>query len=251
MFLRYLDEIYCYFYKNSLEFFNRGRKVTEMSIPRREIKTRDAKWAQNLAKFIAQKTNITPNAISVLSVFFGFVAFLGYCCCVIPRYPEKLYFLSPIVVILGIQCRLICNLIDGMVAIEGGKHSVIGGVYNEFPDRVSDTFIIVGAGIAGLSVHSIMLGMIAALLAVLTAYTRLLGGTVGADQYFVGPMAKQHRMALLTVTAFVSLFQPLCPELNTILYPAVLFVIALGCVITVWRRLNFIKKDLETKEQKS
>ena len=218
-----------------------------MSSPRREIKTRDTKWAQNLAKFVATKTNITPNAISVMSVFCGFIAFLGYCGYAIPQYPEKLYFLLPIVVIFGIQSRLICNLIDGMVAIEGGKHSVIGGVYNEFPDRISDTFIIVGAGVAGLSVYSVMLGLIAALLAVLTAYTRLLGGTVGADQYFIGPMAKQHRMAILTVTAVVSLFQPLCPNLNSILYPVVLAVIILGCVITVWRRLDYIKKDLESK----
>lgn len=218
-----------------------------MTSPRREIKTRDTKWAQALAKFVATKTNITPNAISVLSVFFGIFAFCAYCLYITPYAAGKFYFLIPILVILGIQLRLICNLIDGMVAIEGGKHSVIGGIYNEFPDRISDTFIILGAGVAGGSIGSLMLGLIAALLAVLTAYTRLLGGTVGADQYFIGPMAKQHRMALLTVTALVSLFQPLFPPLNVLMYPIVLIIISIGCVITVWRRLNHIKNELENK----
>ena len=144
--------------------------------------------------------------------------------------------------------RLICNLIDGMVAVEGGKHSVVGGIYNEFPDRISDTFILVGAGIAGITFGSFVLGLLAALLAVLTAYTRLLGGTVGADQYFIGPMAKQHRMALLTFASLVCLFQPLVPFINAIVYPITLVIICLGCVITVWRRLNHIKNELESKE---
>lgn len=219
-----------------------------MTSPRREIKTRNAKWAQDLSKFIATKTNITPNAISVWSVFFGFVALCAYCLYLTPLAAGKFYFIIPVLIIFGIQMRLICNLIDGMVAIEGGKHSIIGGIYNEFPDRISDTFILIGAGIAGMSIYSVMLGLAAAMLAVLTAYTRLLGGTIGADQYFIGPMAKQHRMALLTATALVSLFQPLVPQINEIMYPAVLLIICLGCIITVIRRLDHIKKELENKQ---
>ena len=218
-----------------------------MNSPRREIKTRNAKWAQDFAKFIATKTNITPNEISIASIICGIIAFLGYCGYIIPQYPEKYYFILPVIIIFGIQSRLICNLIDGMVAIEGGKHSVIGGIYNEFPDRISDTFILVGAGIAGLSIYSFILGLIAAMLAMLTAYTRLLGGTIGAQQYFIGPMAKQHRMAILTFTAGVSLLQVFYLPLNKILYPVILGIISIGCIITVWRRLHYIKNELESK----
>lgn len=219
-----------------------------MESPRREIKTRNTKWAQALASFIATKTNITPNMISVFSILFAAIAFLGYCLYANPICVGKFYFVIPIIIIFGIQMRLICNLIDGMVAVEGGKKSVVGGIYNEFPDRISDTLILVGAGFAGITFGSVLLGFVAALLAVLTAYTRLLGGTVGADQYFIGPMAKQHRMALLTVAAVVCLFQPLVPLINIIVYPIVLIIICLGCVITVWRRLNHIKKELISKE---
>lgn len=220
-----------------------------MTSPRREIKTRDTKWAQAVAKFIAEKTNITPNAISVLSIFFGFFAFCAYCLYLLPFSAGKFYFVIPVLVIFGIQMRLLCNLFDGMVAVEGGKGSVVGGIYNEFPDRISDTFIIVGAGIAGLTIGSVMLGLIAALLAVLTAYTRLLGGTIGANQYFIGPMAKQHRMALLTAASVICLFQPFYNGINLVVYPIVMLIICIGCIITVWRRLNHIKNELLNNEK--
>ena len=43
------------------------------------------------------------------------------------------------------------------------------------------------------------LGWAAAVLAVLTAYVRVLGGSLGLTQHFIGPMAKQHRMFTLTL----------------------------------------------------
>lgn len=222
-----------------------------MATPRREIKTRDTQWAKNLAKFVATKTNITPNTISVLSVFCGFIAFLGYCGYVIPQVPEKMYFILPVIAIFGIQTRLICNLIDGMVAIEGGKKSAVGDIFNEFPDRLSDTLIIVGAGVAGGSWFSLCLGLLAALVAMFTAYTRVLGGAIGVNQYFIGPMAKQHRMALLTVINFACIFTFAVPNIHLWAYPAALVIITIGSLITVYRRVNHIAKDLIEKAKEN
>lgn len=216
---------------------------------RRQLKSRDSKWAQVLSKWVATKTAVSPNQISVISVFFAFIAFVGYCLCRTQLAQSSLYFLIPLIIIFGIQMRLICNLIDGMVAVEGGKKTIDGGIYNEFPDRIADTLIIVGAGIAGQSDLSLFLGLFAALLAVLTAYTRLLGGTLGAEQYFSGPMAKQHRMAFLTGAAVLSLIQYWYPGINEKMYPIVLGIMCLGCIITVWRRLWQIKKDLIEKSK--
>jgi hypothetical protein len=88
------------------------------------------------------------------------------------------------------------------------------------------------------------LGWLAALIAVLTAYVRVLGHSAGTPDFFAGPMAKQHRMALMTgacalcaVGAFWSLQQP-------ILY-AGLIAIALGGVATIVRRLALIIRTLE------
>ena len=47
-----------------------------------------------------------------------------------------------------IQLRLIANLLDGLVAVEGGKRTPTGELYNEAPDRIADTAVLVGAGYA-------------------------------------------------------------------------------------------------------
>ena len=64
-----------------------------MGTPRREIKSRDTAWAKALATFIATKTNITPNDISVFSGVCGLFAFIGYCGYIGPQVPEKYYFI--------------------------------------------------------------------------------------------------------------------------------------------------------------
>ena len=220
-----------------------------MATPRREVKTRDTAWARALATFIATKTNITPNDISVFSVICGLLAFLGYCGYICPQIPEKYYYVLPIIAIFGIQLRLICNLIDGMVAVEGGKKSAVGDIYNEFPDRLSDTLIIVGAGIAGGTWLSACLGLLAALFAMFTAYTRVLAGAIGATQKFLGPMAKQHRMALLTVANFVCIAECCVPNLHTKVFPIALIIIIFGTIITVWRRVNCAAKELIEKAE--
>ena len=40
---------------------------------------------------------------------------------------------------LVIQLRLLANLLDGLVAVEGGRGSATGALYNELPDRIEDT----------------------------------------------------------------------------------------------------------------
>ena len=46
------------------------------------------------------------------------------------------------------QLRLLCNMLDGMVAVEGGKGSRTGEIYNEVPDRIADPLLLVPAGYA-------------------------------------------------------------------------------------------------------
>ena len=45
--------------------------------------------------------------------------------------------------------------------------------------------------------YGALLGWSAAVLAVLTAYVRVLGASLGTTHQFIGPMAKPHRMALV------------------------------------------------------
>lgn len=132
------------------------------------------------------------------------------------------------------------NLFDGMVAVEYGKRSAVGGLYNEVPDRVSDTFILIGAGYAVSDMqYGMTLAWVAVCLSVTTAYIRTLGASLGTPHYFIGPMAKQHRMALLTVACVVALFY----------VPAIwyaLIVMNVGLVATCFRRLSKISNYLNT-----
>ncbi|MGO4741045.1 CDP-alcohol phosphatidyltransferase family protein [Bosea sp. 2KB_26] len=130
------------------------------------------------------------------------------------------------------QHRLLCKLFDGMVAIEGGKQAPDGPFWNEFPDRIADILILVGAGY-GAGVPA--LGWAAAGLAVLTAYTRELGRACGLPADFSGPMAKQHRMAVITAAAVLSPLEPLWRGHNEVLVFA-LWLIATGAAVTTLRR---------------
>ena len=61
-------------------------------------------------------------------------------------------------------------MLDGMVAVEGGKGSPDGPIWNEAPDRYSDIVILVGAGYgaAFAGAASPSLGWAAAVFAVMT-----------------------------------------------------------------------------------
>jgi phosphatidylglycerophosphate synthase len=159
----------------------------ESEANRRPIAARDSAWARRSAAALA-RSSITPNQISAASVLFaaiGAALLLGWLT------PVRL-----VVCALCIQLRLVCNLLDGMVAMEGGKASPVGKLYNEFPDRIADSLLIVAAGYA---CDYPALGWLGALLAALTAYIRVFGGSIGLAQDFRGPFAKQQRMAVLTL----------------------------------------------------
>lgn len=151
---------------------------------------------------------------------------------------------------VGIQLRLLCNLFDGMVAVEGGFASKSGEIFNELPDRFSDVFILAGAGyIQGDNLLSIQLGWAAAALAIITAYVRALGASAGAGQQFLGPMAKPQRMAIMTGVCLIEAFRSWTGLADSFpkgtIMVAILGVILAGCFVTITRRTIRICRVLE------
>lgn len=202
---------------------------------RRPLSSRDASWAKNTAAFLAARKT-KPNSISVWSIVFAACAGLGF----LLSNSNVWWMLAAAA---GIQLRLICNLLDGMVAIEGGLKSKTGDVFNDLPDRFADLFIIVPAGYAIPWSHGPELAWCAGALAVFTAYVRVLGGSIGLRQDFVGPMAKQQRMAILTVSALITIAEGGSRYVLT----AALAVVALGSLVTVLRRTARILRLLEER----
>lgn len=211
--------------------------------PRRPLKSRDKQWARVSAEWLARH-GAKPNAISFCSVFFAAAA--GVALYFSGHSTGLIRDLRLIGAVAGIQLRLLCNLLDGMVAVEGGRKTATGEIWNDFPDRLADLFILVPVGYGIGTVFAIAAGWAAGVLAVLTAYVRILAGSAGAQQRFLGPMAKQHRMALMSAACVVSLAEPFFAERGTVLL-VTLAIVALGSLITVIRRLHRLAHDLRER----
>jgi phosphatidylglycerophosphate synthase len=211
---------------------------------RRPIAARGWPIWQHTAKWLARR-GVSPNGISLAGMGCGVAAGAALASTSYAPGWEHLGWLAAAVLI---QLRLLANLLDGMVAIESGRASPVGELYNEVPDRVSDTAILVGSGYAVGG--DPVLGYLAACAALFTAYVRAMGKAAGTPQEYCGPMAKQQRMALLTV---IALYRGLAPADWQPLWgdppgrglaAAGLLVVALGSLLTATRRLLRIAANL-------
>ena len=150
---------------------------------------------------------------------------------------------------LFIQCRLLCNLFDGMVAMEGGKSTPSGELFNDIPDRIADPLILVCAGYAIASFPwAIELSWLAGLLAVKTAYVRTLATSIGAPTEFTGPMAKQHRMAIMTIALLMMPIEYWILTTQGYVLLIALIVICIGSMITLYNRTYNAYQFLESPE---
>lgn len=212
---------------------------------RRPLKTRERGWAKALASLLV-RWRVRPNAISVCSIVFALGAGASL---IASRNAEGV---TRVVLLIaaaaGIQLRLLCNLFDGMVAVEGKMASKTGDIFNELPDRIADPLIIVPAGYAVIRFVTLgpTLGWCAGLLSVMTAYVRVLAGSVRVKQDFIGPMAKQHRMATLTMAILVDAVAGYLGYRDDALMLALIAII-LGTVITMIRRTHRIAAELESR----
>ena len=159
------------------------------------MKTRSSKWAQNLARVVS-RLGVTANHVSLASIG---VAVLGGALLISSASVDNSLWMF-LLAAACIQLRLLSNMLDGLIAVEGGHKTATGELYNEIPDRIADLVLLVSAGYA--SQHGsagAALGWCAAVLAVSTAYLRALGARRGHPQDFSGPLAKPQRMFLLTL----------------------------------------------------
>ena len=209
--------------------------MAEKESNRRPLATRSAGWAKWLSAILV-KSKFSPNQISVLSIAPALVGawLLLY---------RQLSAWILVLAVVCIQLRLLCNMLDGMVAIEGGKKSNVGVLYNEIPDRIADSLFIVALGYA---IFLPWLGWLGALLAAKTAYIRVLGGANGLAQNFRGPMAKPHRMFVITLGCLIGAAELYFNGSNYALTVAA-YVIAIGSGMTCITRTLAIAKQLKAQ----
>jgi phosphatidylglycerophosphate synthase len=201
---------------------------------RRPLETRSRGWAKALTRALIA-AEVTPNAISVVSVLF---AVLG--AALLWRSPGSIALVA---VAACVQLRLLCNMLDGMVAIDGGRQTATGVLYNEIPDRIADSLLIVALGVAA---GAAWLGWLGALGAAVTAYIRVLGGSLGLAQDFRGPLAKPHRMFVMTVACLGAAVEgALVGSAYSLLGAA--WIIAVGSLLTCVLRSRRIAAELRAR----
>src|SRR6476619_7145601 len=210
------------------------------AIDRRPISTRNRKWAQSATAWLASR-NVSPNSISIAGMCACIAAGLALALTSV-EYNRVLWLVAA----LGAQLRLTANMLDGMVALASGRESKVGELYNEVPDCVSDAAVFIGAGYAWGG--NVALGYIATILAIFTAYVRAAGKIAGSPNEFCGPMAKQHRMLVITIACLYSVIVPRSwqifhlDDFDVGVMSLALTLIIAGCVITVFRRFKRIAR---------
>lgn len=207
---------------------------------RRPLASRQTRWAAWATRKLAA-TPITPNQISILGMGAALLACLCFWAAGGTGGAGRAVLL--VLAALFVQVRLLCNLLDGMVAVEAGRGSPDGPFWNELPDRVSDALILIGVALA---VGAPALGWAATAFAFLTAYVRELGVNCGVGADFSGPMAKPHRMALVTGAALLSVLVPLWGWRDELLVAA-LWVVAIGAALTALRRAVHLVRGLKAR----
>jgi phosphatidylglycerophosphate synthase len=183
--------------------------------------------------------------VSIAGVVFALIASVAFL--VVPETTDGARAVVLMIAAATIQLRLLSNLLDGMLAVEGGFKSATGDIYNDLPDRVADVFILVGAGYSARDLAcGPALGWAAAVLAVFTAYVRVLGGSLRVTQHFIGPMAKQHRMFTLTVGTLLAAVEALAARQPRAIAIA-LGVIVAGSIVTIVRRTSRIAGEVSAR----
>ena len=210
---------------------------------RRPIASRNYALSIRLATWLAG-LGVSPNAISVAGMVAGVLAGVAFAGTPLPDYGWLLFLAAAVLM----QLRLLANMLDGMVAVQTARASPVGELFNEVPDRISDTAIIIGAGYAAGGMPE--LGYLAALAALFTAYVRAEGKVAGAPQEFCGPMAKPQRMFVLTLAALYAGLAPAAWQPKLAVLPdrgviaLALLVVAAGGLLTALRRLARVARAL-------
>jgi len=205
---------------------------------RRPLKLREIEWIRALAGRLAH-AGVSPNAISIIGLIAALLAAFLWALTAKESAFERVYWLCGVLLAL---VRILTNNLDGLVAVEWGKATPVGPLYNEAPDRIADGALLIGAGYAHGG--SVELGYLAACVALFVSYVRILDRLAGAPSDFSGPMDKKGRTVTLLIASVSMGLMPSSfdyawgPGDRWSVMAAALLIIVVGGVYTAARRLR-------------
>jgi phosphatidylglycerophosphate synthase/flavodoxin len=160
-------------------------------------------------------------------------------------------FLLIIAIILTFL-RMTLNTIDGVMAIQRGKHSLEGEIVNALPDRYSDIFVVGGIVLSPLCRDWLGLSALATMF--LVSYSGVLGKAISVSWQHQGPMGKVERMIIIMTFSFFQFF--LLPNHQGITIASITITpmeMAMGLFVflgqyTILRRLRGQLNEIRQKE---
>lgn len=212
--------------------------LTEALPSRRPIAMRASRTVQALARFLA-KRGVSANSVSIASIACALLAAIAMIAA-----GMRGGLLPFVVAALLVFARGICNLVDGLIAIENDGKSATGAFLNEAPDRIADVLLFTALGLAwNWSWMGLSAGLAVSTLCIGTAYLRALGKTLTGEDDFRGPLAKPHRIGVLIFGLLLTPFLPASWQpLGVTL--AILFA---GTLLTLATRTSHLLQTLRTK----
>ncbi|HOT07514.1 MAG: Bifunctional IPC transferase and DIPP synthase [Methanosaeta sp. PtaB.Bin039] len=182
----------------------------------------------------AERTGVTPNQLSALSLIFSAAAGLMYYQS--PDKPEMLY---------AAACMLLLNAVsdaaDGALARRTGRADPRGDFLDHVIDRYADMFILLGIIFAGYVPWPI--GMLAVVGVLLTSYIGTEAQALSLGRYYGGMMGRADRLTLIFLATLACALYPYSIEGLPIL-GWVVVVTMLSSHITALQRFNHVWKNL-------
>ena len=204
--------------------------------------SRSGRLADRVVERLAAR-GVRPNQISLLGLGFGVAAAIAVGAS--PGVSGRWHATLLLAAVAAMLLRLLCTVLDGVLAVRGNLRTPVGLLFNELPDRLSDLALFLAAGIAASGVIiGQQLGWLAAVAALLAEYVRTLGVACGAAYHFEGSLTKQRRVAVIVLACLAAAFAPPSLVSPDWLFAAALAVVAVGSVVTLVVRLNAVVAEL-------
>lgn len=140
---------------------------------------------------------ITPNQISLIGVFFVFLASFFYWAW---WHNHLFLIIAPLLFLIS----GLCDALDGAVARLHDETTVFGGFLDSLLDRYADALILIAITISGLC--DVFWGSAALVGSLLVSYVRARAEAVNVKMETIGLVERAERIIILVGSSFVAFF---------------------------------------------
>lgn len=198
-----------------------------MSKPKPDLGLYQAKyWLRDYLRKIPGIRNWSPNALSILAFVPGLAAAA---------------FLLQMMwgwAIVAIVLRMIINTLDGLIAEEYDKKTILGAYLNRVPGEITDILIAFAVG----THHTLPWHFALVILVGWVQIFGILGLTAGGPTQSVGPAGQTDRLALIILAC-------ICGLAGGNPWPVFIPLLCALCVVTITLRIYRTIRDLRKPEQ--